>query len=84
VDSAARHLFFNATIVLLIGLICGAPYGRAIVRNEAAGTVHSWRVAHLSLPLGATLMFAVAATLPMLSVSSAARWLIAITSIVSA
>ena len=54
---SARYLVFNGAIVLLIGLLCGAPYGRAVVRQAPPHIVHSWRVAHLSLPIGATLMF---------------------------
>jgi hypothetical protein len=60
--TAARHLVFHASIVLLFGLLLGVPYARAIRRNSAAHVVNSWRVAHLSLPIGATVMFSVAAS----------------------
>ena len=58
---AARHLVFHGAIVLLFGLLLGAPYAKAIKREAAAHVVNSWRVAHLSLPIGATLMLATAA-----------------------
>lgn len=68
-ESPARHLVFHAAIILLIGLLYGVPYARAIKRNAAAHVINSWRVAHLSIPIGATLMFAVAAILPSLAIS---------------
>jgi hypothetical protein len=83
-NSASRDLVFNGAVVLLIGLLCGAPYGRAILRKAPSHIVHSWRVAHASLPIGATLMFAVAAILPTLTVTQTVHWLISVALIVSA
>ncbi|HEY3486809.1 MAG TPA: hypothetical protein VGL10_01980 [Gammaproteobacteria bacterium] len=82
-EPAARHLIFHATVVLLVGLLCGAPYGRAILRKLPEHIVHSWRVAHLSLPLGATLMLAVSGVLSLLAVTASVKWTIAIALIVS-
>ena len=82
-DPSARHLAFHGSIVLLFGLLCGAPYGRAINRNAPAHTIHSWRIAHASLPMGAILMFAVAALLSSFAVATQVKWFIAITLIVS-
>jgi hypothetical protein len=79
----ARHLAFHGAIVLLVGLLCGAPYGRAINRAAPPHTVHAWRVAHASLPLGAALMFAVAALLPSFAVGAGVQWAIALALIVS-
>jgi hypothetical protein len=81
---AARHLVFHGAIVLLFGLLLGAPYAKAIKREAAAHIVNSWRVAHLSLPIGATLMLATAAVLPWLTVPAWMLWLIAVALIVSA
>jgi hypothetical protein len=83
-DSSSRHLAFHGAIVLLFGLLLGAPYARAIKRGDAAHIVNSWRVAHLSLPIGAVLMLAVAALLPALVVSAPVQWIIAVALIVSA
>jgi len=83
VETAARHLAFHGAIVLLIGLACGAPYGRAVTRHAPAGVVHSWRVAHSSLSIGGILMFAVAALLSSFAVPGGVRWLIAVALIVS-
>ena len=82
-DPSARHLAFHATIVLLIGLLCGAPYARAINRNAAPHIIHSWRVAHASLPMGAILMLAVSAVLSAFAVTAQVKWFIAVTLIVS-
>lgn len=82
-DISARYLVFHGSIVLLFGLLCGVPYGRAINRDAPVHIVHSWRVAHASLPIGAILMFAVAALLSSFAVSAQVKWFVAITLIVS-
>ncbi|HEV2611520.1 MAG TPA: hypothetical protein VGU61_14720 [Noviherbaspirillum sp.] len=81
--ASARHLAFHGSIVLLFGLLLGVPYAKAINRAAPAHIVNSWRIAHQSLPIAATLMFAVAALLSHLSVSSLVSWLIAGTLIAS-
>lgn len=80
----ARHLIFHAALVLLFGLLLGAPYARAIKRGAAAHVVNSWRVAHLSLPIGATLMLATAPLLASLAVAEAVKWTIVVTLVLSA
>lgn len=82
--TAARHLVFHGAIVLLFGLLLGAPYAKAIKGEAAAHIVNSWRVAHLSLPIGATLMLATAAVLSSLAVPAWMLWLIAVSLTVSA
>jgi uncharacterized membrane protein len=82
-STVAAHLIFHGTLVLLFGLCLGFPYMRAIKRGAPEQIVHSWRMAHASLPLGAVMMFSVAAFLPMLSVGDPLRWAIAITLILS-
>src|ERR1700722_4525184 len=82
-EPSSRYLVFHGTIILLIGLLCGAPYGRAINRRVADHIVHSWRVAHLSLPIGAILMFAVAMLMASFTVASQIKQLIANLLIVS-
>lgn len=81
--TASHQLIFHGSIVLLFGLILGAPYARAIKRGAPASIINSWRIAHLSLPIGAALMFATAAMLPMLSVSASVAWVIASSLIIS-
>lgn len=82
-DDSARYLVLHGTIILFIGLLCGAPYGRAINERDETHIVHSWRVAHLSLPLGAILMFAVAPLLASFTVVREIKQLIADSLIVS-
>jgi ABC-type polysaccharide/polyol phosphate export permease len=82
--TSAKHLVFHGTVVLLFGLLLGAPYAKAINRGAPAHIVNSWRIAHQSLPIGAILMFSVAALLPSLPVPSAVSWVIAGSLIVSA
>ena len=82
--TCARHLIFHAAIVLLFGLLLGGPYARSIKRGAAAHVVNSWRVAHLSLPIGATLMLATAPLLASLAVSEAVKWTIVVTLVLSA
>ena len=82
--TSARHLIFHAAVVLLFGLLLGAPYARAIKRGAAAHIVNSWRVAHLSLPIGATLMLATAPLLASLAVAEAVKWTIVLPLVLSA
>jgi hypothetical protein len=82
-DTYSRQLVFHGAIVLMVGLLCGAPYGRAVNRNAPEHIVHSWRVAHASIPLGAALMFGVAAVLSHLGGGALLKWAVALFLIVS-
>ena len=82
-DTYSRQLVFHGAVVLLVGLLCGAPYGRAVNRNAPEHIVHSWRVAHGSIPLGAALMFGVAAVLSHLGGGVFLKWAVALFLIVS-
>lgn len=70
-------------MILLYGLLLGAPYGRAIKRGAPANIVHSWRVAHASLPLGAAVMLAIGSVLSATAASQPLEWFIAVSLIVS-
>jgi hypothetical protein len=82
-DTYSRQLVFHGAVVLLVGLLCGAPYGRAVNRNAPEHIVHSWRVAHASIPLGAALMFGVAAVLSQLRAGASLKCVVALFLIVS-
>jgi hypothetical protein len=82
-EPSARHLVLHGAIVLLIGLVCGGPYGRAINRNAPAHVVQSWRVAHVSLPMAGILMLAVAGVLSHFSAAASVKWLISLAFIAS-
>lgn len=83
-EAAARNLVFHGVIVLIIGLMCGMPYGKAINRKAAEATVQAWRLAHQAIPIGAILMFAVAAVLTPFDVTATLKWFIAVSLIISA
>jgi hypothetical protein len=52
--------------VLLIGLLAGYPYGKAITRRALEPIVRAWRLAHSSLAIGGTTSLATGAVLPWL------------------
>lgn len=83
-ETASRHLIFHGALLLLIALLYGAPYARAIKSGASAQVVNSWRVAHQSITLGSLLMFSIAAVLPTLLVPVGVKWLIATALIISA
>lgn len=82
-EPSARHLAFHGAVVLLIGLLCGGPYARAINQGAPAHIVHAWRVAHASLPIGAVLMLAVSAVLSSFAAAPTVKWLITVSLAVS-
>lgn len=82
-DLPARHLLFHATVILLIGLFAGIPYGKAILGKKPESLIHAWRVAHGALALGAALMVALAAVLSSLQVSLLVKQALAIAFVVS-
>lgn len=61
------QLVFHGSITLLIGLLCGAPMGRAINNKRTEEVIAAWRVAHSGLITGAILLFSVALILPIAS-----------------
>ncbi len=82
-EEPARHLLFHGVIILLLALLAGIPYGRAILRKEAERLVFAWRVAHSALTMGAILMFALVPILSQLNVDLKIMWSIAVLFIVS-
>lgn len=54
------QLIFHGAVILLVGLLCGAPLGSAVVRGKPEETVRAWRVAHSSLVMGGVLLLALA------------------------
>ena len=82
-EESARHLMFHAVVVLLIGLLAGIPYGRAIIRNTNKRLMEAWRVAHAALPIGAILMLILSLSLSALNVAGNFKWAISILFIVS-
>jgi len=54
------HLLLHALIVLLVGLLSGAPMGRAITRDLGEDKIRAWRVAHSGLSMGGIMLMAMA------------------------
>jgi len=79
----ARYLLFNGSIVLLIGLLCGAPYGAAIVKKQSDEVIRAWKLAHGALSLGATTEIAMSSVFSLLSVDRSILWAICISYIIS-
>ena len=53
------HLLLHALVVLLVGLLSGAPMGRAINRNLGEDKVRAWRVAHSGLCMGGVMLIGI-------------------------
>lgn len=58
---AQRQVLLHGLIVLLVGLLCGVPYGRAITHGWGEEAVRGWRLAHFSLTVGGIWLMVVAA-----------------------
>jgi len=82
-EESARHLMFHAVIVLLVGLLAGIPYAKAINRNTNESLIEAWRVAHTALPMGAILMLVISVSLSSLNVAIYLKWTISISFILS-
>ena len=65
-DSYCALLLVSGSVVLLIGLLAGYPYGKAIARQALEPVVRAWRLAHSSLAIGGTTSLAMSAVLPWL------------------
>ena len=78
------QLIFHGSVILLAGLLCGAPMGRSINAGKTDDVVRGWRVAHSGLIIGALLLFCVALLLPIVTLSDLYDRLMAGTFVVSA
>ncbi|MGH2437046.1 MAG: hypothetical protein ACRDFA_08635 [bacterium] len=76
-DAYCALLLFSGSVVLLIGLLAGYPYSRAITSHAAEAVVGAWRLAHSSLAMGGTASLAIGAALPWLHVGGWERPVIA-------
>jgi len=65
-----KQLIFHGAVILLVGLLCGAPLGSAAVRGKREETVRAWRVAHSSLVMGGILLLALAGVVSHLQLSA--------------
>jgi Na+/H+-dicarboxylate symporter len=58
---AQRVILLNGLIILLVGALCGVPYGQSITKGWGEEAVRAWRLAHFSLVFGGVWLLAVAA-----------------------
>jgi hypothetical protein len=65
-----RQVLLHGLLILLMGLLCGVPYGRAITHGWGEEAVRAWRIAHFSLVVGGMWLMVVAAVMPLLVLSS--------------
>ena len=73
---ATRQLILHGGIILLMGLLSGIPFGRAIVHGKPEATVRGWRVAHSGITMGGVLLLALSSVVPHLELSLWARALL--------
>jgi hypothetical protein len=78
-----RQLILHGGIVLLMGLLSGIPFGRAIVHGKPEATVRGWRVAHSGITMGGVLLLALSSVVPHLQLSTLTRALLVWAFIVS-
>jgi hypothetical protein len=71
-----RQLILHGGIILLMGLLSGIPFGRAIVQGKPEDTVRGWRVAHSGITMGGVLLLALSSVVPHLQLSVSARALL--------
>lgn len=67
-----KQLILHGAVILLVGLLCGAPLGSAAVRGKPEETVRAWRVAHSSLVMGGILLLTLAGVVSHLQLSASA------------
>ena len=66
-NPASSILLFTGFLVLLCGLLTGAPLGSAINRGADEESIRAWRVTHSSLINGGVMLLAISAVLPQLA-----------------
>ena len=65
-----KQLIFHGGVILVVGLLCGAPLGSAVVRGKPEETIRARRVAHSSLVMGGILLLALAGIVAQLQLSA--------------
>lgn len=70
---AAAMITFNGLLVLLLGLLAGAPYGAALVNGWGDEAARAWKLAHGEGLLNGLMLLAIAACAPYLALSPRAE-----------
>ena len=71
-----KQLILHGSIVLLVGLVSGAPFGSAVVNGKPEATVRAWRVAHSGIVMGGILLLVLALVVPQLQLGASATALL--------
>lgn len=74
---AAAMITFNGLVVLLLGLLAGAPYGAALVDGWGDDAVRAWKLAHSEGVLNGLMLLALAGCAPWLSLGRSAQRMVA-------
>ena len=77
-EEPARYLLLYGVIILLLALLAGIPYGKAILKKETDGIIFAWRVAHSALSIGVILMLTLTPILSQINTDLKLKWSIAI------
>ena len=72
-ERAAARLAFHGLVILLLGLLAGAPYGAAIVQGWGVEAERAWKLAHLEGVQNGILVLALAGAARLLSLANAAE-----------
>jgi hypothetical protein len=76
--SPINLLLFHGSLLLLVGNLCGVPFGQAITRRKPDDVVRAWRVAHSGNTSGGGVAIASAAAISISGLSVVEGWIIAI------
>jgi hypothetical protein len=83
-DRRQHRVILHGAIVLMIGLLCGLPFGSVAARAAGDDAARAWRVAHSGGTAVGVMLIAIAAALPRLRLADRAASLLACALIVSA
>ena len=78
-----RQLILHGGIILLAGLLCGAPFGSAVIRGKSEATVRAWRVAHSGIVMGGIMLLVIGLVLPHLQLGDSGRELLIVSFVAS-
>jgi hypothetical protein len=76
-------MFLHGGIILLVGNLCGVPFGLAIRSRKSEDIVRAWRVAHSGITSGGAVIVAIGAALFSMQASSAMAAVVAYSLIIS-
>lgn len=63
ISSLALAMFLHGGIVLLVGNLCGIPFGKAIAQRKSDDVIRAWRVAHSGITSGGAVIVAIGAAM---------------------